>query len=159
MEYPTDPKAEAADVIQAPQAPPTAQAAPEPAPRADSPERSEATAMEPIRAIDPGFASFAALAAMPEAEAFNRLVLKGNSLADAFRLARYDALAARRAAESAKDALSRAYNRAHLSATSPAGTRMDMVPPDTMEMYRQICPGLPDEAYRAHYRRAKREKE
>jgi hypothetical protein len=121
-------------------------------PAEDGPARPETHAMASVRAIDPAFRSFADLSAMPEAEAFNRLVLKGNTLADAFRLARYDALGARQAAEAGRNALSRAYNRAHLSATGGGGTQADLVPPETLEMYRQICPGLPDEAYRAHYR-------
>lgn len=116
--------------------------------------RPETAAMEAVRALDPAFQSFADLAAMPEAGAFNRLVLKGNTLPDAFRLARYEALGARRAAEAGRYALNRAYNRSHLTAAGGGGAPADLVPPETMELYRQICPGLPDEAYRAHYRRA-----
>lgn len=109
--------------------------------------------MEPIRALDPAFQSFDDLQSMPEAGAFNRLVLKGNTLADAFRLARFDALSARRAAETAKNSHTR--NRAHLSATAVGGRAEAMIPPDTLEMYRQVCPGLSDDQYRAHYRRAR----
>lgn len=109
--------------------------------------------MDAIRALDPGFARFEDLRSMPEAEEFHRLVMKGHSLSDAFRLARFDTLVNSRAAEAGKTALTNAYNRSHLSASAVNGAPAHVVPAETLEMYRLILPGLRDEDYRAHYLR------
>jgi hypothetical protein len=118
----------------------------------------ESAALSAISALDPGVRTFKDLSDMPEAETFNALVRKGNSLTDAFRLARFDALTGRAAAESFKAGVSRAHNRAHLSATPVNAARAAAVPPETMETYRDICPGLRDEEYRAHYARHNKER-
>ena len=112
-------------------------------------------ALAELSALDPDIRTLDDLDTMPGAEKFHRLVLRGNSLPDAYRLARFDTLVDRQVRGARDEAVRSWSGRSHLAAYAPAPSALSQIPAETLEMYRQINPGLRDEDYRAHYARTR----
>ena len=119
---------------------------------------SEAEALGGVTAIAPSITSFQQLHDMPEGEIFANHVLKGNSLADAYKLTFFEKLANDRADGARRAAVSRLSAKAHLRATPARAADTARIPSDILDAYRQLNPGLKDEDYRAHYRKYSNER-
>ncbi|MDR0249572.1 MAG: hypothetical protein LBI44_07985 [Oscillospiraceae bacterium] len=116
-------------------------------------EDGEARALAAITALEPEVTSFESLSRLPESEDFNRRVLGGDTLEDAFKLTYFDKLL-RRGANEAHARARREAALAHFSPLpEPGGGAGQSMPEDVLESYRLLCPGCSDEEYRAHYRK------
>lgn len=81
-----------------------------------------------------------------------RLVRRGLTLTEAYKLANHERLT-RQAAEAARrQTLTRYAGKAHLTATAVRGSGQSEVPPEVAEQYRLLNPGITDAEMQAHYR-------
>lgn len=109
-----------------------------------------------IHKLDPSISSVKDLLTMPKAKEFYALVKKGNSFLDAFRLANFETLAAKRADAARQQAMNNARSKDHLTATGgQRGAGAAQVPPDEMAMFRLLNPGATDAEIQAYYNKQK----
>lgn len=109
-----------------------------------------------IHKLDPSISSVKDLLTMPKAKEFYALVKKGNSFLDAFRLANFETLTAKRADAARQQAMNNARSKDHLTATGgQRGAGAAQVPPDEMAMFRLINPGATDAEIQAYYNKQK----
>ena len=109
-----------------------------------------------IHKLDPSINTVKDLLTMPKAKEFYALVKKGNSFLDAFRLANFETLAAKRADAARQQAMNNARSKDHLTATgSQRGAGAAQVPPDEMAMFRLLNPGATDAEIQAYYNKQK----
>ena len=89
---------------------------------------------------------------MDNAKEFYDFVKKGNSFVDAYKLANYDRLAARRAEAAKQQALQLARSKDHLNGAGVSrGSGSASVPQDQMQMFRLINPNASEEEIRRYY--------
>lgn len=109
-----------------------------------------------IHKLDPSISSVKDLLTMPKAKEFYALVKKGNSFLDAFRLANFETLTAKRADAARQQAMNNARSKDHLTATGgQRGAGAAQVPPDEMAMFRLINPGATDAEIQTYYNKQK----
>lgn len=109
-----------------------------------------------IHKLDPSINTVKDLLTMPKAKEFYALVKKGNSFLDAFRLANFETLTAKRADAARQQAMNNARSKDHLTATgSQRGAGAAQVPPDEMAMFRLLNPGATDAEIQAYYNKQK----
>jgi len=106
-----------------------------------------------ISGLDPDIRSLADLAASPNAARFTELVKKGYAIPDAYTLANFDKLSAKREAAARQSVLNSISGRDHLRRTAPHGEGEVRIPRETLEIYREFFPGIGDAEFRAHYAR------
>lgn len=110
-----------------------------------------------IHKLDPSINTVKDLLTMPKAKEFYALVKKGNSFLDAFRLANFETLTAKRAEAAKQQAMNNARSKDHLTGTGPQrGQGSSPVPPDEMAMFRLINPGATDAEIQAYYNKNKK---
>ena len=109
-----------------------------------------------IHKLDPSINTVKDLLTMPKAKEFYALVKKGNSFLDAYRLANFETLAAKRADAARQQAMNNARSKDHLTATGgQRGAGAAQVPPDEMAMFRLLNPGATDAEIQAYYNKQK----
>ena len=109
-----------------------------------------------IHKLDPSINTVKDLLTMPKAKEFYALVKKGNSFLDAFRLANFETLTAKRADAARQQAMNNARSQDHLTATGgQRGAGAAQVPPDEMAMFRLLNPGATDAEIQAYYNKQK----
>ena len=109
-----------------------------------------------IHKLDPSINTVKDLLTMPKAKEFYALVKKGNSFLDAFRLANFETLTAKRADAARQQAMNNARSKDHLTATGgQRGAGAAQVPPDEMAMFRLLNPGATDAEIQAYYNKQK----
>lgn len=112
--------------------------------------------MEEIHRLDPSINEVKDLLNMPKAREFYDLVKKGNTFLDAFRLANFEALAARQAEAARQQAMNNARSKDHLTATSSQrGAGAAPVPADEMAMFRLLNPSATDAEIQSYYSKQK----
>lgn len=105
-----------------------------------------------IHKLDPSINGVKDLLNMPKAKEFYDLVKKGNSFLDAFRLANFEALAAKQAEAARQQAMNNARSKDHLTATGgQRGVGAAPVPADEMALFRLINPGATDAEIQDYY--------
>ncbi|MCD8004482.1 MAG: hypothetical protein LUE91_02335 [Oscillospiraceae bacterium] len=109
-----------------------------------------------ISQLNPEVRSLADLARQPNYKELYRLVQKGNTLTDAYKLANYDALVQSAAAASRQAAVNAAVGKNHLQQTTTRGAGAAQVPAEVRELYRAFNPGVTDSEIQAHYAKRKR---
>ena len=109
--------------------------------------------LKEISALDPTIKGLEDLARMETYPKLYELVQRGYTIADAFKLANYEALTGRAAAASRQAAINAAQGKQHLSQTTQRGTGGVNVPEDVKEEYRAFNPGITDEEIQKHYNR------
>lgn len=110
-----------------------------------------------IGQMDPSIKSLEDLAKMPTYPRFYELVKRGNTLADAFRLANFDALTQGAAAGARQAAVNAARSKEHLEQTKTRGKGAVSVPADVREQYRLFIPDATDEEIQRHYQKNHKE--
>lgn len=115
-------------------------------------EAKEAAAKSIAALYDPSITSFDDILAMPTVGRFNDLLQKGNSFEDSFYLANREAIDKRRAAAAYRKGADAGANRQHLSpAPAASGAEPVIVPADVARNYREVTPGMTDEAIAKDY--------
>lgn len=115
-------------------------------------EAKEAAAKSIAALYDPSIQSFDDILAMPTVGKFNDLLQKGNSFEDSFYLANREAIDKRRAAAAYRKGADAGANRQHLSpAPAASGAEPVIVPADVARNYREVTPGMTDEAIAKDY--------
>lgn len=113
--------------------------------------RMEAQVAE-IHKLDPSISTLSDLLKMPKAAEFYEKVRAGNNLVDAFYLVNREAMAERTAEAARQQAMNATRSKEHLAgSTKSIGTGSIDVPPDTLEQYRFLMPGISDAEIREHY--------
>ncbi len=127
--------------------------------------------MAEIAAIDPTVRTLDDLRRMENYPRFRELVRRGNTLADAFRLAsldrrdraagsafspRINASGAAMAAQAKQAALNQINSKAHLDRTTTRGAGAAVVPADVAAQYRAINPEATEAEIRAHWAKYKK---
>ena len=107
--------------------------------------------MKEIAALDPGYQKLEDLTKMENYQDFYALVKRGNSLVDAFKLAKYDKITRRIAAGAVQADRNAAAGKAHLSRTRQRGTGAVSVPPEIRAEYKAFMPDATDAEIAAHY--------
>lgn len=109
-----------------------------------------------IRKLDPSVQSVEDLLHMDTAKEFYALVQRGNTFLDAFRLANYERLTARAAEAARQQAQNLSRSKEHLKATAlQRGGGAISVPPDELELFREMNPGASEAEIQAYYNKYK----
>lgn len=102
--------------------------------------------MKEVTKLDPEIKSIDDLSKMENYDAFYALVKKGNSLADAYRLANFDKLVERSNAAEKQRMLNASAGKQHMTPNSSSqSSGLDAVPLETREIYRTMFPDMTDE--------------
>lgn len=115
--------------------------------------KTEAQIREISEAYDPDIRSIEDILAMDTADSFKDYVKKGLNFVDAYKLANYEAIAAREAAKGQRQAASLAASKKHLSSTRSRGAGGVEVPAEVKAYYRKLIPDITDKEIAAHYAR------
>ena len=107
--------------------------------------------LKEISALDPTIKELGDLAKMENYSRFRDLVKRGNTLADAYRLANFDALTQRAVEATRKTALTAAKSKEHLAPTTQRGTGSVSVPDDIKAEYKALMPDITDDEIQKHY--------
>lgn len=111
-----------------------------------------------ISALDPSVQSLADISKMETFGQFDTMVKQGYSLVDAYKLANFDALAAKRAGAARQRAINQTAGKAHLKSTQGKESgQAVVVPPDVRAMYREMNPGISDKEIAKHYAKTLKE--
>ena len=114
--------------------------------------------LKAISAIDPQVTSLEDITKMETFEQFDAMVRQGYSLVDAYKLANFDTLAAKRAAAAKQRTLNQTAGKAHLQPTQGKESgQAVIVPPEIREMYREMNPGISDKEIAKHYAKSMKE--
>lgn len=108
-----------------------------------------------ITAISPEIQSMQDLGKIQNYGQFYDMVKRGYSMSDAYKIAEFDRIQEKRAAQSRQQAFNAAQSKEHLAATKTRGHGAVSVPKDVREMYRAIMPGITDAEIQSHYGRSK----
>ena len=102
--------------------------------------------MKEVTKLDPEIKSIDDLSKMENYDAFYALVKKGNSFADAYRLANFDKLVERSNAAEKQRVLNASAGKQHMTTVSSSqSSGLDAVPPETRDIYRTMFPDMNDE--------------
>lgn len=112
--------------------------------------------MARIHAYDPRVRGMEDLSRLSRAEQFYEEVKKGKGYLAAYETVYADCITRTASGETAAKP-QEADGRAHLTPTRQRGNGAVCVPPDALQLYRALNPGLKDEDFRAHYDRCARE--
>lgn len=104
-----------------------------------------------VQALDPSVKSMGALAQRPEYPEICRLVEKGLSLPEAYKLVNFDALSRRRAEATRQAALNQYSGKQHMRQSISRGSGAVRVPADIAEEYRMFLPDATNAEIQAHY--------
>lgn len=110
--------------------------------------------MDAIQEMNPAVRDIKDLARMETYPKLYELVQKGYDLADAYRLANFEALTQTTAAATRQAAMNTMQGKKHLGKTQGRGTGGESVPADVREMYRALNPDATEAEIRAHYNRS-----
>lgn len=106
-----------------------------------------------ITKLDPSVKSMQDIMAMPTFADFDAKVRQGYSIADAYKLANFDTLGQKRSAAAKQAALNAVNGKSHLTATTGGAGEDVIVPPETMDFYRQAFPGWTEAQIMADYKK------
>ena len=109
------------------------------------------TELQEITRLNPSIREVGDLAKMDTYPRLRELVHRGNTLADAYRLANFDALTQRAAEATRKTALTAAKSKEHLAPTAQRGTGSASVPDDIKAEYKALMPDITDDEIQKHY--------
>lgn len=131
-----------------------ARAAAEQAVRAVRAQEARAKVEEQLRAVqalDPAVRSLRDLTRMETYPQLYEMVKRGYAIADAYKLANYEALTARAAAASRQAAVNAVQSKQHLTSTRTRGEGAMDLPESVLEEYRALNPGASREEIQRHY--------
>lgn len=114
--------------------------------------------LKAISAIDPQVTSLEDITKMETFGQFDAMVRQGYSLVDAYKLANFDSLAAKRAGAARQRVLNQTAGKAHLQPTpGKESGQAVVVPPEIRAMYKEMNPGISDKEIAKHYARSMKE--
>lgn len=116
-------------------------------------DRILAGALREIAALDPSVKTPEDLSRNGNFDKIVALVKKGNTIADAYRLANFDALTRRARAASRQAALNEAAQKSHMTVTRQQGSGGVSVPSDVLMTYRSLLPSASEAEIHRHYNR------
>ena len=117
-------------------------------------EQARARVAEDLReigAINPDIKELGDLAKMETYPRLYELVQRGNTLADAYKLANIDALTESKTAAAKQKAINAARSKEHLSGTVSRGAGATPVPADVKAAYLDLNPQATEAEIREHY--------
>lgn len=106
-----------------------------------------------IGKLDSSIKNFNDILEMPNFEEFDKLVHKGYSLVDAFKIVNFDKINGQNADKVKQNAINNMNSKSHL-AGNKGGAGGITVPKDIKEMYRQFMPGITDEEISKDYEKS-----
>ena len=110
-----------------------------------------------IHKLDPTISSVADLIRAPYAKKFREYVERGNTFIDSYYLANRETVENAMAEKAREQAASNMRSKGHLKATGGArGSGSLNVPPDVMELYRDINPSATEAEIQSHYNRSRK---
>ena len=109
--------------------------------------------LKEIAAFDPTIKTLDDIRKMENYDAFYKLVQRGNSFVEAYKLLNFEKLQAEAAAKSKQAAINAVQSKRHLQATSQRGAGAVTVPDDIKAEYRAMIPGISDDEIQKHYNR------
>lgn len=115
--------------------------------------------LKEIQAIDPSVKDISDLSRMETYPKLYDLVKRGYSISDAYKLANYDTLTARKAEASKQAVINAAKSKEHLSSTKSRGSGAVSVPADVAADYRLWNPDMTDEEIQKDYQKYIKSKE
>ena len=115
--------------------------------------------MKEIQQLDPSVKDIRDLSRMETYPKLYDLVRRGYSISDAYKLANYDALTARKAEASKQAVINAAKSKEHLSSTKSRGSGAVSVPADVAADYRLWNPEMTDEEIQKDYQKYLKSKE
>lgn len=115
--------------------------------------------LKEIQAIDPSVKDISDLSRMETYPKLYDLVKRGYSISDAYKLANYDTLTARKAEASKQAVINAAKSKEHLSSTKSRGSGAVSVPADVAADYRLWNPDMTDDEIQKDYQKYLKSKE
>lgn len=115
--------------------------------------------LKEIQAIDPAIKDIRDLSRMETYPKLYDLVKRGYSISDAYKLANYDTLTARKAEASKQAVINAAKSKEHLSSTKSRGSGAVSVPADVAADYRLWNPDMTDDEIQKDYQKYLKSKE
>lgn len=115
--------------------------------------------LKEIQTIDPSVKDIRDLSRMETYPKLYDLVKRGYSISDAYKLANYDTLTARKAEASKQAVINAAKSKEHLSTTKSRGSGAASVPADVAADYRLWNPDMTDEEIQKDYQKYLKSKE
>ena len=115
--------------------------------------------LKEIQTIDPSVKDIRDLSRMETYPKLYDLVKRGYSISDAYKLANYDTLTARKAEASKQAVINAAKSKEHLSTTKSRGSGAVSVPADVAADYRLWNPDMTDEEIQKDYQKYLKSKE
>lgn len=114
--------------------------------------------LKAISTLDPDIKGLEDISKMETFGQFDAMVKQGYSLVDAYKLANFDALAAKRAGAARQRTLNQTASKAHLQPTQgKEGGQAVVVPPDVRALYQEMMPGISDKEIARHYAKTLKE--
>jgi hypothetical protein len=104
-----------------------------------------------INAIDPSVQTIEDILTRPTGARFEQLVQRGNTLADAFRLANIEELTYAAARAARQEALASVSSKEHMRRSTSRGQGAAAVPREVAQQYRMLSPKASDEEIARHY--------
>lgn len=125
--------------------------------RAAREQQAKARLEEQVKAIgklDPAIRDLQSLVQDPSYPEVYKLVQKGYTLSDAYKVVNFEKIGQRGAAAAAQQTMNSAAGKAHLTQTGARGTGAPSVPADVMKMYKTFMPNATEDEIRKHYARS-----
>lgn len=107
--------------------------------------------IQEISKIDPSIKTIDDLLNMDTAQAFTNYVKRGNTFVDAYRLANFDKLTAKRTAAAQQQTINNMRSKEHLTTTKQTGKGNTVIPADELAMYKAFNPTATEEQIYAYY--------
>ena len=104
-----------------------------------------------VKTLDPTVKGLEDLSRRPEYPQICRLVEKGLSLPEAYKLVNFDALSRRAADATRQAALNQISGKDHMRQSESRGSGAMRVPADIAEEYRMLLPNVTGAEIQAHY--------
>lgn len=104
-----------------------------------------------VRALDPTVKGLEDLSQRPEYPEICRMVERGLSLPEAYKLVNFDALSRRAADATRQAALNQFSGKGHMRQSEARGEGAARVPADVAEEYRMLLPNVTNAEIQAHY--------
>lgn len=111
------------------------------------------TAISEINSFDSDIKSVDDLFNMPNYDEYYKLVSKGYSLTDAYKIVAFDKITSHKAASAAQVVKNNINSKGHMKSITGSATNDVVVPEDVLAMYHKNLPNMTEQEIKDHYKR------
>lgn len=111
------------------------------------------TAISEINSFDSDIKSIDDLFNMPNYDEYYKLVSKGYSLTDAYKIVAFDKITSHKAASAAQVVKNNINSKGHMKSMTGSATNDVVVPEDVLAMYHKNLPNMTEQEIKDHYKK------